>query len=989
MTLLTGGEPKKYWKLALDSSEHSVDRRDFLRAAGFSIAGMALSSCSRTPAEKAIPFLVQPEGLVPGRSYAYTSTCTECSAGCGVIVKTRDGRPIKLEGNPRHPISRGGLCAVGQASLLGLYDSQRFASPHKDGQASSWPDVDEAIVADLERVRASGGSVRVLTGTVNSPTLLAAIDRFVKGVPDGRHVVYDPLSNSAVLDAHELTHGVRALPRVRFERAQVIVSFDADFLGTWIAPVQFSEAYRDGRSPEERPRRFSYHVQVESRMSLTGARADRRVRVAPHEFGSLMTGLAVRVSRLAGVSRQLEEPNVPPATTVSLDDWADRLWRARGRSVVVCGVQDVQIQVLCNYVNDVLGAYGTTLDLERPSRQAQGNDLELEALVRELEQGKVGALFVHGVNPVFDLPRAGMLASALRRVPLLVSLAERPDETTALARHVAPVSHPLASWGDAEPISGTFSVRQPALQPLGVTRPAAESFSRWSGVSKRTYDLVREHWEANVLPRQAAVPTFQEFWEQALRDGFVEVEVEPVRSKPLNRTAVGAVGRASPLPDTFELVLYPKVATLDGRHAYNPWLQELPDPVSKIAWDNYACLSVASATRLGVRDGDVVQLDALGGDGATIELPAYIQPGQHDGVVAVAVGYGSVLSSRFTAVAPKWINARSSVGANGLVGVNAAPLLQFTSGLRSGTGRVVRVTKTGKVHELASTQSHFSIDAARAAGLEHPSVVEETTLAALERRGTAPREQAETRRDLWPADHAYTGHRWAMVVDLAACTGCSACVVACQAENNVPVVGKDEVRRRREMHWIRIDRYYSGEGDAVNVAVQPMLCQHCENAPCETVCPVEATLHDSEGLNVQVYNRCVGTRFCQNNCPYKVRRFNWFDYSRSDRLQNLVLNPEVTVRSRGVMEKCTFCVQRIRESEMEAKRQGETMVDGAVQTACQQSCPSRAIVFGDLNDPASHVAKLWQSERSYRVLDELNVRPSVTYLSVVRNRETG
>jgi molybdopterin-containing oxidoreductase family iron-sulfur binding subunit len=1004
-------DPKGYWKSLeeRERDEHSIharaveplhplnglavplDRRDFLRAAGFTIAGTALASCSRAPAEKAIPFLIQPEGLVPGRSSFYTSTCAGCSAGCGVLVKVHDGRPIKLEGNPRHPLSRGGLCAVGQASPLGLYDSLRFSKPLKAGMSSSWTDVDEGIAAELEVIRNKGGAVRVLTGTVNSPTLLVAIDAFLKTLPDGRRVAYDALSSSALLDAHELTHGIRALPRVRFDRAEVIVAFDADFLGTWLSPVQFSEDYRDGRSLDATPRRFSYHAQLESRMSLTGTRADRRVRVAPGEIGPYMTALAARVARLGGSLGVADAPDLPPGAPPILDDLAERLWQARGKSVVVCGIQDVPTQLLCNHINEMLGAYGTTLDLERPSRQAEGSDRDLEALLAELEQGTVAALFIHGVNPAYDLPRAQPLIQALGRVPLLVSLAERPDETAALARYVAPLSHALESWGDAEPAAGTFSILQPALQRLGETRPAAESFSVWSGAAKQSYDLVREHWEAAIFPRQKTASEFQDFWEQALRDGFVQIEAEPLKSKGFNLEAVRAVGALFPPADSFTLVLYPKVALLDGRHAYNAWLQELPDPVSKIAWDNYACLSVTAARRLGVRDGDVVRLDTQDGPSASLELPVYIQPGQHDGVVAVARGYGSALSSRFTTIAPKWIGAQPSVGNDGRVGANAAPFLDLAGGVLATSRRHVRITKTGKLHELASTQDHFSVKAPEhpRQAAELPPVIRETTLASLGRPPTAASDHKETGGDLYPADHVYPGHKWAMVVDLATCTGCSACVVACQAENNVPVVGKDEVRRKREMHWIRLDRYYSGEDDAVDVAVQPMLCQHCDNAPCETVCPVNASVHNSEGLNLQVYNRCVGTRFCENNCPYKVRRFNWFEYARDDRVQNLALNPDVTVRSRGVMEKCTFCVQRIQEAELRAKHEGATMADGALQTACQQSCPSRAIVFGDSNDPNGRVAQLQKSERSFRVLEELNVRPAVTYLAVVRNREGG
>ena len=975
-----------------DAGESRPSRRDFLRATGFTATSAILASCSRAPAEKAIPYLIQPEGLTPARAYYYASTCAACSAGCGLWVKTCDGRPVKLEGNPRHPLSRGGLCAVGQASLLGLYDSFRFTQPLKEGKPAAWAEVDQAILDQLDALRRRGAALRFLSSTIISPTLRALIEGWLKGFPDARHIMYDPLSNSAMLDAHESTHGVRALPQMRFDQADVIVSFDADFLGTWISPPQFTEAYRDGRAPEAKPSRLSYHVQLESRMSLTGTKADRRIRLAPHEIGSLMTSVAARLTRLAGGSVSIEEPAELSTPKGLSDELAERLWRARGRCLVVCGVQDVGTQVIANYINDLLGSYGTTLDLEHPSLQCQGRDRALADLVRELQDGKVGALFLHGVNPLYELPDSQTLAAALRQVPLVVSMAQRPDETARLAHYVCPDRHHLESWGDAEPVSGTFSVQQPALRPFGDTRPAMESVSVWSGRSRRADELVRDWWQASVFPRQTQAATFEVFWEQVLRDGFVQVAVEPLRPKPFDPSAVRPV-RSTRAPDnSFTLVLYPKTAMLDGRHAYNPWLQELPDPVTKVTWDNYACLSVSAARRLNVQDGDVVRLDATGSAALSLELPAFIQPGQHDAVVAVALGYGSALSSRFSTIAPEWMDALPSVGGDGLVGKNAAPLLELAGGVLSFSRRTVKLTKTDRVQALASTQDRSALMGSqrlRAAASARTPAARETTPGAFEKglvSGTGPDRQE--REDLWPADHLYQGHRWAMIVDLTACTGCSACVVACQAENNIAVVGKDEVRRRRAMHWLRLDRSFSGDDDAVEIALQPMLCQHCEKAPCETVCPVLATVHNGEGLNVQVYNRCVGTRFCENNCPYKVRRFNWFNYVRADRRMNLALNQNVAVRSRGVMEKCTFCVQRIQEAELEARRIGEPLADGAVQTACQQSCPARAIQFGDVNDPTSGVSQLRRSGRYYRVLEELDTRPSVGYLTAVRNRES-
>jgi molybdopterin-containing oxidoreductase family iron-sulfur binding subunit len=438
------------------------------------------------------------------------------------------------------------------------------------------------------------------------------------------------------------------------------------------------------------------------------------------------------------------------------------------------------------------------------------------------------------------------------------------------------------------------------------------------------------------------------------------------------------------------LVLYPKVSLRDGRHAYNPWLQELPDPISKVAWDNYACLSPTAAAALQVQTGSVIRLEVPGAQGLPpLELPVLVQPGQHDQVVAVALGYGGQVSARFTDVGPPWLEARPTLGGNGKIGVNAAALVAWRDGERNPAAGNVRLTRVGRQQPLACTQHHHSIQVPHALappGHESRPTIRETTLAALAHPGPHGQHAHEEPANMWPPDHPSAGHRWGMVIDLQACTGCSACVVACQVENNIPVVGKDEVRRQREMHWLRIDRYYAEHAGKVDVAFQPMLCQHCGNAPCETVCPVLATVHSSEGLNQQVYNRCVGTRYCANNCPYKARRFNWFAYAHEDTLQNLTLNPDVTVRSRGVMEKCTFCVQRIQEARIDARARGETLRDGMVQTACQQSCPAHAIAFGDLSDPNSQVSRLLHDPRRYRVLAELNVEPSVSYLEIVRHR---
>jgi molybdopterin-containing oxidoreductase family iron-sulfur binding subunit len=978
----------------LDSEPAVVDRRGFLKAAGFTFAGAALSGCQTAPVEKAIPYLVQPEEITPGRSVYYASTCGACGAGCGLLVKNRDGRPIKLEGHPDHPLSRGGLCAVGQASILGLYDSTRLTDPLRNGVETTWQEVDHEVMSRLAEVRDRRGAVRLLTGTVNSPTVLAWIERFLAPFADARHVVYDALSSSAILEAHERTHGARLLPRYRFDKAEVIVSLDADFLATWFSPVEHTRSYHEGRKLEVFSPRDSYHVQFESRLSLTGTKADDRFVVAPAELSAVASQLAVQVAQLAEEDfpgGEAGQSALPEEKAAAL---ARQLWEARGRCLVVSGSQDLGTQILCNYVNQRLGNYGSTLEIERPSLQRQGNDRELQVLLEEIEQGKVEALLIWGVNPVYELPRGAGLAQALRKVPLVISFDERHSETAELAHFVCPEQHYLESWGDCEPAAGAVSIQQPCVRPLGNTRAMLETLAAWSGDPKPAYELVREHWRTHFFPRQKAQPTFELFWDHAVHDGVVELETPPGKTGKFRFESVEASPRdEDPAHDGLTLVLYAKPAMLDGKHAYNPWLQELPDPITKVTWDNYACLSPATARKFSLRDGDTVEIGTTLSPLQKIELPVVVQPGQHDRVVVVALGYGTRASERFAHVGPGWLLRRPTLNRDGRVGQNAAPLLQLADGRLLYSSLGVNIRPTGRREDLACTQTHHSIavpESLALPGAGQRPIVRETTFGEYLHEHRTGRRREETaggsQEDLWPSDHPFSGHRWAMAIDLDACTGCSACVISCQVENNIPVVGKDEVRRQREMHWMRIDRYYSGSEDEVRVAHQPMLCQHCENAPCETVCPVLATVHSQEGLNQQVYNRCVGTRYCANNCPYKVRRFNWFDYAHEDRLENLVLNPDVTVRSRGVMEKCSLCVQRIQEAKIEAKRRGMEIRDGELQTACQQSCPAGAIVFGDLNDPRSRIAQLVDSPRHYQVLEELNVKPAIGYLEGVRRR---
>lgn len=970
-----------------------LNRRRFLEAAGFALSLTAMSGCTRSPVQVALPLVDQPEGMVPGRSLQYATTCSGCPAGCGILARVRDGRPLKMEGMPEHPLSRGGLCAVGQALPMGLYDSQRLRHPLASGKPAEWAAVDRSITSELDRIASEKGSVRFVTSTINSPTLTESITKFLSRFADARHITWDSLSSSAILEAHLQTHGQRLLPHYDFAAAKVIVSFGADFLGTWISPVEFTSGWSRNRVPDPTQPEMSWHVQLEGRMSLTGSKADQRIRLHPQRYGAVLSQLYAAIARLAGVPPTNGHPGPAPLSAEVIAMIAERLWAVRGQSLVISDSQDTAAQVLVNGINHLLGNYGKTLDVIQPARQRLGSDSELLTLLEELKSGRVEALFVLGNDLTHHLASGLLSDDTLKKVGLIVSFAEREDDFASRAHYVCPDHHALESWGDTEGCTGVLSLSQPLLAPLGNTRSALESLARWSGGTASAYDIVRNRWEQDVFPksRTSGQLSFQAFWDQAVHDGVVLLTVPDGKPPEFRSDVVQAVSDPGE-SDELCAELYARVGMNDSRHAHNPWLQELPDPITKVTWDNWVSLSPSAAEELGVHDGDVVRISAEGVD--PLELPVVIQPGQHDGVICIPLYYGVRGTGRFAHIGPQWFEAKPTVTPGRVIGKNAAPLMQIQDGsvrrVRSGT----RIERTGQNTPLATTQEHHRLEVPKHVappGAEKREPIQETTLAAFTRNPLSgkPEVHHDAESQLWPTDHPRHGHAWGMVIDLNACTGCSACMIACQAENNVPLVGRDEVVRQREMHWLRMDRYYSGDGDDVDVAHQPMMCQHCGNAPCETVCPVLATVHSSEGLNEQVYNRCVGTRYCANNCPYKVRRFNWFDYPHDDTLQNLILNPDVTVRSRGVMEKCSLCVHRIEEGRMESGRTGQPIGDGTIQTACQQSCPAQAIVFGDLNDPSSRVAQAAANPRQFGVLEEFNFQTVVSYLRMVRNRPDG
>ena len=982
--------------ISFDSEPPS--RREFLKLLGAG-AAFAAAGCARKPVEKVLPYVHAPEEGVPGEAVFYASTCGECAAGCGIVAKTREGRPIKLEGNPDHPINRGALCARGQASVLNLYDPDRLRGPAlgKQGQGAAkeatWADVDSRATRALQEARGRNGAVVLLTGTVTSPATTALIQDFLKAYSAGEHVMYDPISSDAIARAQEISYGTRVLPRYRLDRADVLVTLGADPLGTQLSPVEYARDYWVRRRPEMGP--MSRVIAIESIVTLTGSNADDRFRVRPDDLYPVAMAIAHELTvarpRAAGgdsaalrgfAAAEVERRSGLPSGTIARV--ADLLWEARGRSLVLAGphavpaAHAIPLQVAANLLNGILGNDGVTVDVSAPSRQALGSEETVLRLVERMRAGEIAALVIHGVNPAYSLPASAGFEEALKRVPFVANLADRADETARLADVIAPTTHYLESWNDHEARAGVLSLTQPAIAPLYDVRSFQETLLAWgrgvgggplAGTTGTWHERLREHWRAQVYPRANAAASFDLFWEGSLRTGVVTLAGNGGGS--VRGLQGGAMASMPAMPadaarDQLQLVLYEPVSVGDGRFANNAWLQELPDPVSKICWDNFAALSPARAKALGVSEyeqrADVVTVDV---GHAKIDLPVHVQPGLHDDVVGIALGYGRTAAGR----------VGNKVGANGYT------LAAATGGRMGLSGIPAKVTRAGRIAPLAMVQIHHED--------EHRPIAFDTTYGAFLRDPHSGIEEHHHLPSMW-TPYEYKGHKWGMAIDLSTCIGCSACMIACQVENNVPVVGKQVVIQGREMAWIRIDRYYSGDPNDPDFVYQPMLCQHCENAPCETVCPVLATVHSSEGLNIQVYNRCVGTRYCSNNCPYKVRRFNWFDYSQvREPAHRLALSPDVTVRSKGVMEKCTFCIQRIRDGKERAKALGVHAGGDDIKTACQQTCPTDAIVFGDLNDPKSKVARLYENQRAYSVLAELNTKPRIHYQTKVRNHEEG
>lgn len=987
----------------------ATPRRDFLKYLGFSTAAATLAASCKIPSRKVIPFANKPADVFPGVAKYYATTYVQDGDVLPVIAKVRDGRPIKIEGNDLCSFTKGGTSPRAQASVLDLYDMYRLPHPKRKvgDRFEEIPTFDQLdkMVSDA-MAGLNGAPVVLLTSTITSPTSKQIISEFLAKYSGSKHVQYDAVSYSGMLQANEASFGTRGIPSYNLQAAKVIVSLGADFLGTWLSPVEFARSYSYGRKIDEKNPVMSKHFQFESYLSMTGASADERFTHRPSETG------AVALALYAALGGSVTAPSITDAKLKQgIDKVAAALKNANGTAVVVSGSNDVNIQTIVNAINSQIGAYGKTIDWSSTLNYRQGIDKDMTDLVTMMQNGQVGALLIYGANPAYDYYNAEGFKAALKKVKLTVSFTEKLDETAELCNFLVPDHHYLESWGDAEPKTGYTSFIQPAIYPLFKTRYFQTSLLKWSGNATPDYETYFKNYWAGKLGSSTA-------FDAALQNGVIESTSTGTSGGSFNpgsiaaaASAIGAAGRGG----KDEIVLYQKVSIGTGRQSGNPWLQEIPDPISKGTWDNYAMISISKAKELGI-DYDSVDYEyypskpvvSIKSGNKELKLPALVIPGMNANTIAVAVGYG---------------RTKNLGKAAENVGQNAFPFATFNGANIIYHTPDVTVSGTGSSAKIAQMQIQNTY-------VGRVEVVRETTLATFKKYPDHFKEYREdlrkefapitgdyrTEATIYP-DYSQPGIKWGMSIDMNSCIGCNACVVACHAENNVPVVGKSEVLRYHDMHWLRIDRYFVGNDknpDELDAVVfQPMLCQHCDNAPCENVCPVSATNHSSEGINQMIYNRCIGTRYCANNCPYKVRRFNWADYTGADSFPNnqdqwivgkldevvteqmmddvtrMVLNPDVTVRSRGVMEKCTFCIQRMQEVKLNAKKEDRVLRDGEAKTACMQSCPTDAIVFGNVHDKESRISKMREDNelRTFYVIEQVHTLPNINYLAKVRNTD--
>ncbi len=934
-------------------------RRQFLKLMGASLALAGVSACTRQPDEKIIPYVRQPEEVIPGRPLFYATSMSEGGIGMALLAENHLGRPTKLEGNPEHPASLGATDIFGQAAVLSLYDPDRSRTLRYRGDTKTWTGFVTALQGALTTQNAlAGAGLRILTEPISSPSLVAQMQTMLTSLPEARWHQWDAVYGTVQGGAPSAT-GL-----YNFKNADIVVSLDADFLGFGPSAVRYAKDFASRRkigTPADRQNRLYV---VEPVPTITGAKADHRVSMKAAEVHVAAAALAAAVGVAASGGASINDKWQAALPVMAAD-----LNAHRGRSVVVAGPQQpAAVHALARAMNEALGNVGTTVTYAAPvtASPADGS-ASLSMLVGEMNAGKVDVLVILGGNPVFTAPADLDFAGALSKVSTRIHLSLYFDETAELCDWHVPEAHFLESWGDLRSFDGTVTIQQPLIAPLYDGRQALELLSTLNGAPGRSpAELVKEFWAGSFVTGgftdAAGQPyaTADAFWRATLHEGFIAATSNLRAGAVLTPAANDAMTAPASVGGGLEIVFRPDPHVLDGRHANNGWLQEVPKPLSKLTWDNVAYLSYTTAQEYQLKNEDVIEITY---NGRTAKMPVWVMPGTADGVVAVHFGYGRRKAGR----------VGSNIGHNPFT-IRTAQAPWFGAG--------ATIVRTGETHVLASTQTHFAMEGRNpvrvvdaAAYQADPSIV--AHMAHME---------VPDSLTLYPP-FEYKGNKWGMAIDLNACNGCGVCVAACVAENNIPVVGKEQVKRSREMHWIRVDTYFEGDPASPSGTYhQPLPCQQCENAPCEVVCPVAATVHSDEGLNDMVYNRCVGTRYCSNNCPYKVRRFNFMLYADFTTPElKAQRNPDVTIRSRGVMEKCTYCVQRINHARVDAKTADRPLQDGDVVTACQQACPADAIVFGDLNNPESKVSQMVAQERNYGLLEDLGTRPRTTYLAVVRN----
>jgi len=930
--------------------EAKLDRRELMKVMAASAAFAGLSGCTKLPTQKIVPYVRQPEEIIPGKPLFYATAVTLGGVATGVLVESHMARPTKMEGNPDHPGSLGASDSFGQASILGLYDPDRSQAEIRDGRIGSWAAFQNDLSLALGAEKAnSGAGLRLLTGTITSPTLADQIATFLKGFSGAKWVQYESITRDNVREGAKIAFGEYVNTVYRVDQADVVLTLDSDFLTVGPGSIRYAREFARKRRAEDEHSKMNRLYSVESTPTNTGAMADHRLRMRAGEIEGFARALAIELG-LNTVAGPASAPQVPGGWIASL---ARDLKQHPGATLIVVGDQQPpMVHALAHAMNQALGNFDKTVYFTEPIEASPSRQWDsMGELAADIRSGSVTTLLILGGNPAYDAPADLGFKDLLPKVAFTARLGLYEDETSELCHWHIPQAHDLEAWGDARAYDGTVSVIQPLIAPLYGGKSAHDFLVLLNGQSSKTgHDLVHDYWQS----QKTNVTRFDAFWEKTLRDGVVADTAFSAKQVSI-KSGIGVQAPVAATPG-LEIVFRPDPTIWDGRFANNGWLQELPKPLSKLTWDAVAMFSPKTAERLGLKSEQAIELKY---QGRTIVGPVWVMPGHADESVTVFLGYGRTRAGR----------VGTSMGFDaGWIRPYAAPWI--------GTGLEVR--KTGAKWPLAATQTHNSMEGR-----------EPIRVATLDEYAKDPVfAQTEVQKNplsLYP-DVKYEGNAWGMAIDLNSCTGCGGCVVACQAENNIAVVGKTEVATGRAMHWIRIDRYFEGDADGPNTYHQPLMCVHCEDAPCEVVCPVGATVHSSEGLNEMIYNRCVGTRYCSNNCPYKVRRFNFRLYSDWETPSLFGMrNPNVSVRSRGVMEKCSYCVQRINAVKIEAEKQDRPVRDGEIVTACQQSCPSEAIVFGNINDPQSKVSLLKAKNRSYKLLEELNTRPRTSYLARLRN----